>query len=83
MHTCMNDTAFILCPDFLKLKKIEKNWKKKKDRPIDPPNFQAKRANKSLIFQASNSNMITCETSAKTCTLNLDIKVVRLAKSMI
>ena len=42
MHTHMNDTAFLLCPDFKK--------RKKKDRPTDPHDFQAKRANKPLIF---------------------------------
>ena len=37
----MNYTALFLCPDLKK---------KKKDRPTDPPDFQAKRANKPLIF---------------------------------
>ena len=38
----MNDTVFFVCPDLKK--------KKKKDRPTDPPNFQAKRANNLLFF---------------------------------
>ena len=34
----MNDTAFLVCPDLKE--------RKKKDQPSDPPDFQAKRANK-------------------------------------
>ena len=41
--THMSDTVFLLCPD---LKKKER----KKNRPTDPPDFQAKRANKPFIF---------------------------------
>ena len=39
----MNDTAFLLCQDL-------KKKGKKIDRPTDPPDFQAKRANKPFIF---------------------------------
>ena len=39
----MNKIVFLLCPD------LKKKKKKKKDRPTDPPNFQAKRANKPFI----------------------------------
>ena len=38
----MNGTAFLLCQDLKK--------KKKEDWPTDPPDFQAKRANKPFIF---------------------------------
>ena len=53
--THMNDIAYHLCPDFKKKKTLKKEEKKKerkgkKDRPTDPPNFQAKRPNKPFIF---------------------------------
>ena len=40
--THMNDIAYHLCPDLKK--------KKKKDWPIDPPRFEAKKANKPFAF---------------------------------
>ena len=44
----MNEIVFLLRPDLKKGR--EKKKKKKKDRPTNPPNFQAKRANKPFIF---------------------------------
>ena len=38
-------TAFLQHPD------LKKEEEKKKDWPTDPPNFQAKRATKSLFFR--------------------------------
>ena len=41
--THMTDIAYHLCPD------VKKKKKKKEDLPTNPPNFQAKRANKPFI----------------------------------
>ena len=42
--------AFFQHPDWKKKRK-----EKKKDQPTDPPNFQAKRANKPLFFRPNNN----------------------------